>query len=114
GHVVKFGVVTILFVASGALALLPGPNVIAYFLGFFVVAHYLSWRGARHGLSQVAWQAQASQPLAELERALLLTADERAASIREIAHRLRLEDPPFLAPRMAPRRGRAACYHPRP
>ena len=103
-HLLKLVIFTLLFVVSGALALVPGANVVAYFLGFFVVAHYLSWRGARHGLSQVAWRAEASQPLAELEQALLLTADERASSIREIARRLRLEDLPFFVERMAPGR----------
>lgn len=103
-HLIWLVIYTILFVASGALALVPGPNVIAYFLGFFVVAHYLSWRGARHGLSRVTWQPESSVALADLERALLLTADERATSIREIAARLRLEDLPIFVERMAPSR----------
>src|SRR5262249_54862416 len=37
----------LLFVASGALTLLPGPNVFAYYFGFRMIGHYLSWRGAR-------------------------------------------------------------------
>lgn len=103
-HLVWLVINTIMFIGSGALALVPGPNVLAYFLGFFVVAHYLSWRGARHGLTRVEWRPEASRPLAELERALLLTDDERATSIREIAARLRLEDLPLFVERMSPSR----------
>jgi hypothetical protein len=100
-HLLWLVVNTVLFIASGALALVPGPNVIAYFLGFFVVSHYLSWRGARHGLGAVAWQAEPSAPLAELRAALRLDAPVRDSSIRDIAARLSLEDLPTFVQRVA-------------
>ena len=103
-HLLWLVVTTILFVASGALALVPGPNVIAYFLGFFVVARYLSWRGARHGLTSIAWTMAASPPLAELRDALALSREARGPAIDDIATRLRLEDLPRFVARMAPDR----------
>ena len=103
-HLLWLVVTTLLFVASGALALVPGPNVIAYFLGFFVVARYLSWRGARHGLGSVVWHMTASTPLSELRGALQLPGAARAPLVHDIAMRLRLEDLPLFVARMAPDR----------
>lgn len=100
-HLLWFVVNLVLFIASGALAILPGPNIIAYFLGFFVVAHYLSWRGARKGLTQVTWHAEASRPLSDLRAALHMDAPMRESSIRDIAARLRLEDLPTFVQRVA-------------
>ena len=42
-----------LFVASGLAALIPGPNLLAYYLGFRLIGHWLSWRGARHAATSV-------------------------------------------------------------
>ncbi len=103
-HLLWLVVTTILFIASGALALVPGPNVIAYFLGFFVVARYLSWRGARHGLTCIAWTMEASPPLAELRDALALSREARGPAVDDIALRLRLEDLPLFVARMVPDR----------
>lgn len=103
-HVLWLVITTILFIASGALALVPGPNVLAYFLGFFVVARYLSWRGARHGLREVVWHMTASEPLSELRGAIHLPTDARAPIVLDIANRLRLEDLPLFVARMAPDR----------
>ena len=103
-HLLWLVVTTILFVASGALALVPGPNVLAYFLGFFVVARYLSWRGARHGLTSVVWHMTASEPLSELRGALQLPGEARAPLVLDIATRLRLEDLPLFVARMVPER----------
>jgi hypothetical protein len=103
-HVLWLVITTILFIASGALALVPGPNVLAYFLGFFVVARYLSWRGARHGLREVVWHMTASRPLSELRGALHLPGDARAPIVLDIANRLCLEDLPLFVARMAPDR----------
>lgn len=100
-HLIWLVVYTILFVASGALVLLPGPNVAAYFVGFFVIAHYLSWRGARHGLTNVEWRTEASAPLAELRGALGLDEPGRDSTIRDIAARLHLEDLPIFVKSMA-------------
>ena len=102
-HLIWLVVTTILFIASGALALVPGPNVLAYFLGFFVVARYLSWRGARHGLGAVVWHMTASTPLSELRGALQLSGEAREPLVLDIAMRLRLEDLPLFVARMAAR-----------
>jgi hypothetical protein len=101
-HLLWLVITTILFVASGALALVPGPNVLAYFLGFFVVARYLSWRGAKHGLREVAWQMTASAPLSELRGALHLSNEAREPIVLDIAARLSLEDLPLFVARMVP------------
>lgn len=101
-HLLWLVVTTILFIASGALALVPGPNVLAYFLGFFVVARYLSWRGAKHGLRAVIWHMAPSTALSELREALQLSGEARTPVVLDIAARLRLEDLPLFVARMAP------------
>ena len=103
-HLLWLVITTILFIASGALALVPGPNVLAYFLGFFVVARYLSWRGAKHGLREVIWHMTPSAPLSELRGALQLPGAAREPLVLDIAARLRLEDLPLFVARMAPDR----------
>ena len=47
------------------VALVPGPNILAYYFGFRLVGHYLSRRGAKHALTEIIWQAR---PCAELSR----------------------------------------------
>lgn len=79
------------FALSGLLALVPGPNLIAYYFAFRVVGHFLSMRGARHGLAGVEWRARASEPLAELRHALRLVPPERERRVRTIASELQLE-----------------------
>ena len=71
--------------------LVPGPNLIAYYFTFRAVAHFLSWRGARHGLREVAWRTRGSAPLADLRRVLSLDPAERARHVREVESRLDLE-----------------------
>lgn len=102
-HLLWLVITTVLFIASGALALVPGPNLLAYFLGFFVVAHYLSWRGARHGLRDVVWSMTASAPLSELRAALGLDQSLRASKVLDIAARLRLDDLPTFVERVVER-----------
>jgi hypothetical protein len=80
-----------LFVLSGLLMLVPGPNVLAYYLAFRLVGHYLSMRGATQALRVVAWETRASEPLAELRQAIALEPEAREARVTEIAARLRLE-----------------------
>jgi Mitochondrial K+-H+ exchange-related len=82
---------SILFVASGLLALVPGPNLLAYYFAFRVVGHYLSLGGAKQGLSGVTWRAEKSPPLAELRRAIGLEPAVRERRVHEVAHSLRLE-----------------------
>lgn len=81
----------ILFVASGALVLVPGPNVLAYYLGFRLVGHYLSMRGARQGLDAVQWTLAPSAALSELRQAITMTPEQRTARVSDIAARLHLD-----------------------
>ena len=81
----------LLLVLSGALALVPGPNLIAYYLAFRVVGHYFSMRGARHGLDAVQWAHRPSTPLAELRQAIGMAPDQRTARVMDVAARLHLE-----------------------
>ena len=84
----------LLFVASGAFFLVPGPNVIAYYFGFRLVGHYLSRRGAKHALTEVRWDSCASPQLSRLRRVLALAPHERDREVHEVASALQL---PHLA-----------------
>lgn len=81
----------LLFILSGALMLVPGPNILAYYFAFRLVGHYFSMRGARCGLSGIAWQTAGSAPLSELRRAISLDPDVRVRRVHEVAAILRLE-----------------------
>ena len=84
----------VLFVASGALVLVPGPNIIGYYFGFRLVGHYLSRRGAKHALTEISWTACASPQLSRLRRVLGLGPGERDREVHEVASALQL---PHLA-----------------
>src|SRR5262245_61896184 len=58
----------LLFTASGLLALVPGPNFLAYYFAFRLVGHYLSMRGAQNGLQSVQWRSEKSEALSDLRR----------------------------------------------
>jgi hypothetical protein len=81
---------TLLFILSGLVAVIPGPNVLAYLLTFTVVGHFLSWRGAVNGLHKVGWTVRPDPALSELHRAFSLAADDRHRVIKEVAHRMHL------------------------
>ncbi len=83
-----------IFVASGVVALVPGPNVLAYYFGFRLVGHYLSRRGAKHGLTGVQWLSCPSPQLSRLRRAISLHEPERDREVHEVASELHL---PHLA-----------------
>lgn len=80
----------VLLVASGALALVPGPNVLAYFFAFRVVGHWLSMRGASHGLQRTRWEGSPSPPLTALRAALVQGQAQRDAAVEGIAQELGL------------------------
>lgn len=81
---------TLLFIASGALVLVPGPNLLAYYFGFRLVGHYLSMRGAAQGLNGVEWTGRPCPPLTELRDVGALAPEVRDARIHDVAERLRL------------------------
>ena len=69
--------------ASGLLVLVPGPNFVAYYFAFRMVGHFLSLRGARHGLAVVQWTAKESAPLTQLRAAIAL--DGEALKLEHLA-----------------------------
>jgi hypothetical protein len=79
-----------LFVASGIAVLLPGPNVLAYYLGFRLIGHWLSWRGARHASTAVRWTLIPDNNLAELASLDNLPRAARRPRVDAIAARLNL------------------------
>jgi Mitochondrial K+-H+ exchange-related len=80
----------LLFVASGALMLIPGPNVIAYYFGFRLIGHYLSWCGAHQALEVTVWRARAEPALDELAALADVARDARASRVEAIAEALKL------------------------
>lgn len=82
---------SVLFIASGLLMLVPGPNVLAYYFAFRLVGHFLSLRGARQGLNTVVWHNVPSVPLAELRHAIAMEPEVRERQVHDVAARLRLE-----------------------
>lgn len=98
----RWGVVNLLLlIASAPLALVPGPNVVAYLFTFNVVGHFLAMRGARRGLSGVTWTVAPSAPLAELRAALTQQEPQRYHSVHDVAKRLRLQHLTRFFDRMA-------------
>ena len=81
---------SLLLAVSGLLALVPGPNLIAYFFAFRVVGHYLSMGGAAQGLHHIAWTGRPCPPLSELRDMAHLEPAAREARIHDVAARLRL------------------------
>lgn len=88
-------------VLSVALVIVPGPNVIGYYLMFTVVGHYFSLRGARRGLREVQWTRQPSAELTALRLAVGLESPQRADRVHEIAARLGLDRLPTFFERLA-------------
>lgn len=77
-------------VVSGLLALVPGPNLVAYYFAFRVVGHWLSMRGAIQGLQRVTWSGRPCPPLTELRDVASMDSRAREARVHDIASRLRL------------------------
>jgi hypothetical protein len=86
---------------SAPFAFLPGPNLFGYFFTFTVVGHFLSYRGARRGLSDVRWTVHRNATLTGIGRALSAAPAERYRLIHEAAKRLRLPHLARFVERMA-------------
>ena len=82
---------SLLLIVSGVLAILPGPNLVAYYFAFRVMGHWLSMRGASQGLHRVTWTGRPCEPLTELRELVSLDAGAREARVLDIAARLRLQ-----------------------
>jgi hypothetical protein len=91
----------VLFVLSGILFFVPGPNIIAYYLGFQGFGHLQSWRGARHASADVTWTLQPNADLDELSRLATEPHAVRADRVRTVAQRLALEHLPAFFERAA-------------
>jgi len=80
---------TFLFVASGLLAIVPGPNLLAYYFLFRLIGHLQSWRGARQA-DRITWTFEGNDSLAELETLVDVPRAERASRVEAIAERLNI------------------------
>jgi hypothetical protein len=78
-------------IASIFLTPLPGPNVVGYYFLFRVVGHFLSLRGARQGLSRVAWTKTSSDALTTLRAVIDEPPERREPVVRDVALALGLE-----------------------
>ncbi len=80
----------LLLLVSLVLVVVPGPNIVAYYLAFRVFGHLSSWRGARHAERQIAWTLEADDTLAELASLVEMPREARAPLVAAIAQRLNL------------------------
>jgi hypothetical protein len=80
----------LLFIASGILFFVPGPNIVAYYIAFRVLGHLNSWRGARQAIEGVRWTLEADANLAELASLIEVPCEARAPMVAAIAARLNL------------------------
>lgn len=100
-HGIRFVVYLVLFIASGILFFVPGPNIVAYYLGFQAFGHLQSWLGARRGSTTVKWTLVPSDALADLAVLAEQPRARREAQIVAIAERLGLPRLPAFFERAA-------------
>ena len=81
---------TIGLVVSGLLAIVPGPNLLAYFFLFRVGGHWLSMRGATQGRRRIQWEGRPCELLNGLRAALHMGRRERQSRVQQIASTLHL------------------------
>jgi hypothetical protein len=82
----------LLLILVTPLVVIPGPNVPGFYFTFQVCGHFLSYRGAKRGLSdQVQWTVRQNAALTELRALLAASAPQRLRRIHELAARLRLQ-----------------------
>jgi len=81
----------LLVLASAPIALLPGPNVLAYYFIFRTVGHVLSMQGAMRGVQRVSWAMTPSADVTSLRQALALDAGARATRLDQISEALGLD-----------------------
>src|SRR5262249_2136138 len=88
-HGIWLVVDALLFIASGVFVLIPGPNVLAYYLGVRVIGHYLSWFGAAGGLDPRG-ETGGGPALSELAPLVNEPREARASRVADIAAALNL------------------------
>jgi hypothetical protein len=91
---------TIGLIASGLLAIVPGPNLIAYYFLFRVGGHWLSMRGASQGRRHVQWESRPSDALNGLREALQMPRRDRHARVQHISATLHLRNLPTFFERV--------------
>lgn len=89
-HLRLLAVHLVALMLAAPFAFVPGPNVLGYLFTFTVVGHFLAWRGARRGLTEVKWRIAPSPALTDLRRAFALGAGDRHRVIHDVAHRLHM------------------------
>ncbi len=89
-HGIWLAVDTLLFIASGILFFVPGPNLVAYYLAFRAISHGQSYLGASRGMARVQWTLLADDMLAELAALASVPHAARAPRVSAIAERLSL------------------------
>lgn len=99
-HRIWLVVDTVLLAASAILAIIPGPNIVAYYFAFRVVGHWLSMRGASQGLNRTRWTGRACPPLTELRTLPRLGIPLRTERLQAIARELSLEQLPAFYERV--------------
>lgn len=102
-HRIWFAVNGILLILSAILAIVPGPNMVAYYFAFRVVGHWLSMRGAAQGLHRVQWNGDGNARLSDLRAALTRDHAARTTAIHDIAGALGLAKLPAFIERVATR-----------
>ena len=68
----------------------PGPNVVSWYFTFRAIAHFLSWRGAKKGLTGIQWHCEPSRALTDVRAVLTLPSHERRHRLLEIGESLGL------------------------
>lgn len=94
----------LIVIVSAPLALVPGPNFLAYYFMFRSVGHYFSLLGARRGMARDTWTVTPSSELSSVEAALGLPATERDRQVDAAATALGLERLTAFVRRVAPGR----------
>jgi hypothetical protein len=93
---------TLVLIASGVVAIVPGPNILAYLFTFTAVGHFLSWRGASNALNKVVWTMAPDPALSEIHRAFALAPEQRHRVILQAAERLHMPRMARFVEQMAP------------
>jgi hypothetical protein len=81
----------LLLILVAPLMLIPGPNLPGFYFTFQVVGHFLSYTGARRGLTGARWTIRQNSALTELRALLTEAAPQRTRRVHELAARLRLQ-----------------------
>ena len=91
---------TVGLIVSGLLAIVPGPNLLAYYFLFRVGGHWLSMRGATQGRRRVEWAGRPCEPLNALREASRMGRRERQGCVQQIAAALHLRNLPTFFERV--------------